>query len=364
MTVHDGMGDPSPHGSASDLDIRPSEALARTHAPALEQAMALMRRRAFDAAERCLREALAGEPENAALLLLLGQALREKGDSRAALAVLDQAASRDPQSVAIDVHRGLCQIDLGNHAAAIDTFETVAQRAPMGEHHRLLGLARRRANDFEGAARAFEMAAHMAPKDPAILVDLASIREELNQPEAALALLERGLREIGPHRQLVEAAIRALRRRGRHRDAAAWIAALLAGNPDVAWLHSQMASTLESFDRPRANAHFARARQLDPDDTRLLVAHADSLNRTRGPDEAENIAHACRLARARLETPGDLRRDARVLLGIFVRNADFESLARLGRFEELGDYYAANGQYGALHLLLAQEPPSIRLSVP
>jgi protein O-GlcNAc transferase len=87
---------------------------------------------------------------------------------------------------------------------------------------------------------------------------------------------------------------------------------------------------------------------------RLLVAQADSLNRTRGPKEAENIANACALARERLETPGDLLRDSRVLFGLFIRNADFDAAARLGSFEELGEHYATNNHYASLHLLLAQ----------
>jgi Flp pilus assembly protein TadD len=165
------------------------------------------------------------------------------------------------EAIVVQIRRGLAQLERREHVAAVDTFETVARVAPqIGEHHRLLGVARRRANDFDGALSAFETAARLAPQDPAVVVDLATIREELDQSQAALALLERGLAEIGAHKLLVEAALRALRRRGRHRDAAAWIAQLLIDNPDVAWLHAQMAFTLENLDRARANAHFARAR--------------------------------------------------------------------------------------------------------
>lgn len=326
---------------------------------ALTHARALFRERRFDAAESRIREVLSQTMDNAALLLLLGQILREQGKTQEALRTLDRAAALGSDAIETAVHRGLLQLDLRDAASAVQTFQDVAQQAPdVGEYHRLLGIARRRARDFDGARRAFEVAARLAPGDPAVIVDLAAILEELNRPDAAFSTLQSALATIGAHRLLVEATVRALRRRGRHHDAAAWITRLLTDNPEVAWLHGQMAMTLESFDRARANTYFEQARALDRADTRLLVAHADSLNRTRGPQEAENITKAYQLALDRLERPVGFRPDTRVLYGIFVRNADFGAVARLGRFEEIGDHYAATGQYSALHLLLAQAETS------
>ena len=100
--------------------------------------------------------------------------------------------------------------------------------------------------------------------------------------------------------------------------------------------------------------HFARAQELDPADPKIVIAYAESLNRTRGPKEAEYVAAAYRLARHRLDMGGDLRPDARALTAIFLRNADFASKDRLGDFETLGAYYSENGPDTALHLLLSQ----------
>lgn len=328
----------------------------------LDLAKILRDTRQYAEAEARLREALDRAGEDARLRLALGQMLRAIGRLDDAAAEFERLSQADPDDVAALIHRGLVHLDRREPAQAAVLFAAACEREPeVGENHRLLAIASRRAGDFAGAGRAFEAAWRLSPQDPQAWVDLAVHREEENRLDEALALIEQGIGRIGAHRKLVEARIVALRRRARHAEAVAWITALLKDNEKVPWLHVQMATTLLNFDRERANRHYERARELDPRDPRIVVALAESLNRTRGASEGDNIAAAYALARERMAMGGDLRPDARALTGIFLRNADFAATAALGSFEDLGEYWAATSADTALQLLLSQvETPEHR----
>ena len=321
----------------------------------LDLARLLMQTRRLDDAEHWARVAVKTHPKAVRALVGLGQILRSKGASVEAMEVLGRAAALAPRDHVPLVHQGLVLLDTRNPAEASRLFEKVIELAPdVGEHHRLAAIAARQANDFGRARTRFERALELSQKDPAAWVDLAIFREEDNRGEETLPLLERGIATVGLHRKLVEARVMAMRRRGRHGEVVNWLQQLLAENEAVAWLHSAMATTLQNFDREKANIHFRRARELDPKDAHLTTALAESLNRTRGPSEGDNIAAGYALALERLSLGGDFRPDARALAGIFIRNADFASFEKLGRFEDLGSYWAEQGSDTALQLLLSQ----------
>jgi protein O-GlcNAc transferase len=308
-----------------------------------------------DEAESWLRAGVTKFSKSARLHTLLGQALRALGRTDEALEALTTAAALAPEDPLPLVHRGLVSIDRRDAAGAVATFEAVVRLSPnVGEHHRLLAVAHRIGGDFARAGTEFEKALELAPKDPAAWVDLAVFREESNRGAETLPLLDRAIAAVGLHRRVVEARIAAMRRRGRHVEVAAWIETLLGENEAVGWLHFQLATTVQTSDRARANVHFARAVTLDPSNPHFVTTQAESLNRTRGSAEAENIAAGYQLARTRLELGGELRPDARALAGIFIRNADFDGFARLGSFETLGTYWAGAGSDTALQLLLSQ----------
>ena len=322
---------------------------------AFDQAAQAIEARKFGEAETILRGCLPQASGQARFHGLYGQALRNLARSDEARVHIDAALKLEPDNLLNRIYLGLIEIDSRDYVAAKATFELIVRRAPdNSEHHRLLGLASKFAGDFARAGQELQRAIDLAPKNVAIYRDLAALRDEQDQPNEAMAALDRGLAAIGPHRALVESKIALLRRRGRHREAAAWIESLIAANAPVGWLHYQLGLTLQSFDRNGANAQFARARELAPDDTDFLVAHAESLNRTRAPHEAESLAEAYRLARLRLERGEKLAADARPLIGIFLRCADFDAIDRLGDFESLGRRFAATGAETALHLMLSQ----------
>lgn len=321
----------------------------------LDLARLLHQTRRLDEAEHWARAAVKAHPKAARALVALGQVLRSKGEADEAIEALTRAAKLAPRDHLPLVHHGLILLDRRDPVAAGALFDKVIELSPdVGEHHRLRAIAARQANDFARAGRGFERALELAPKEPSSWVDLAVFREEDNRGDETLPLLERGIATVGLHRKLVEARVAAMRRRGRHGDVAGWLQQLLAENEAVSWLHTAMATTLQNFDREKANVHFARARELDPKDPRIVTALAESLNRTRGAKEGDNIAAGYALARERLALGGDFKPDARALSGIFIRNADFASFAALGTFEELGAHWAQQGADTALQLLLSQ----------
>nr|WP_307730331.1 hypothetical protein [Alsobacter ponti] len=183
---------------------------------------------------------------------------------------------------------------------------------------------------------------------------MAAVQDELGRNPDALATLERGIAALGARKDLVDAQIILLRRAGRRQDAIALLERLIKLNPGVAWLHVQMARSLAPVDRDRANTHFAEAMKLEPANTRTVTELAESLDRTRGPKEAENIAAAYDLARKRLGMGGNYLQDAKTLRGILIRNADYEASDSLGEFDALGTYWASAGEIAALHHMMGQ----------
>jgi len=349
-------------GKASPVVTPPAPEQTRLAVPAADdfaeafaRAARAIEARQFGEAETLLRELRPKAEGLARFHGLYGQALRNLGRADEAWDHVQTALALEPDNLLNGIYRGLIEIDRRDFTAAKATFETIVRRAPENsEHHRLLGLASKFTGDFTRAAEELQRAIDLAPKNIAIYRDLAALRDEQDQPAEAMATLDRGLAAIGPHRSLVESKIALLRRRGRHREAALWIESLIGANPPVGWLHYQLGLTLQSSDRNAANAQFARARELAPADMDFLVAHAESLNRTRSPNEAESLAEAYRLAQLRLEQPEKLAADARPLIGIFLRCADFDAIDKLGDFESLGRRFAAAGAETALHLMLSQ----------
>ena len=284
-----------------------------------------------------------------------GQLLREIGQSSLATPALERALEIDPGDILALVYSGLVCLDQGRPGDALKALRTAVEADPRSaEHRRLLAIAARRAGDFRQASEEAARALANAPENVSLWVELAQTLELQNRLTESAAALEDGVRSAGARKPLVEAKLAFLRRRGRHAEAAAWIESLLASNPDVGWLYYQLGLTKQAADRRAANVHFERARELEPQDARGVMALADSLNRTRGADEGDCIARAHQLARERLDLSPPPLADAHALLGVFLRAADFDSIDRIGSFETLGRQFARSREEAALHLLLGQ----------
>lgn len=306
-------------------------------------------------AEAVLREGLARQPKDFALNNLFGIVLKNQGRFPEAVAALEVALKADPAAPA--PLNNLCNVYLltGEGEKAKTMAERLLRRDPKpGEHHRLLGAALRLCGANEPALAAFKRARELDPRNPRSWVNAAGLLEEMGRGDEAAALLAAAPEAVAGQRAFIEARIQLLRRMGRTEAVAALLAALVARYPGEAWIAAEQARGLLATDRDSANALLRQALQRDPNDSRALMELIESLDRTRGPQEQQNIAEAYRLARQRVAMGGDLARDSRTLRNVLHRSADYAASRAIGSFEQLGEFWAKTGQISALHYHMAQ----------
>ncbi|MBF9232923.1 O-linked N-acetylglucosamine transferase, SPINDLY family protein [Microvirga alba] len=300
-------------------------------------------------------EGLARLKKDFTLTNLRGILFRRLSRYEEALACFREAGKLDSKSIMPIANAGNVYLDLHDGPRAIEAFSRIVRQMPRSsDYQRLLGMGHFYAGDLERARRLFELARQLAPNDPMPWISLANVLEETNQFETALATLDQAIARIGLTEQLMTSRLAALRRNGRFEEVVAWLQKLIVATPDDAVLHYQLGRTLTRFDRDKANECFARALALAPDDEDIIAEYAESLDRTRGPEEPKNIAQAYELAHRRKALGGNLLPDARILRNIMIRSADYAGAERLGSFEELGAYWARTNQETALHHLMGQ----------
>ena len=156
------------------------------------------------------------------------------------------------------------------------------EAAEPGGFQRLLGVGFRQAGELDQSRRRFEAARRLSPRDLNLWVDITAVQEDLGQHEAAVETVEKAIEEFGPARILLETRIKLFRRAGRYDDAIAWIERLIEKGDAEAWLYADLARTISHTDRPRANLLYKEALDRAPDDTAIMTAWADNLDRTRG----------------------------------------------------------------------------------
>jgi predicted O-linked N-acetylglucosamine transferase (SPINDLY family) len=304
-------------------------------------------------AEAAARRAQQKQRKNAETANLLGVILRRQGRLDEALRHLEESARLDRGAVAPLINRGNVLLDLRRGAEAAEAFARAARIEPRnGELRRRHGQALHQAGRFAEAEQAFRMATRLAPDDPWSWIALANVLEQTQRIAEAQATLGTALGRLGAVRELGEAQVASWRRRGLHAEALRWLEELARQRPNEAWIYLQAGHTVVGADRPRANRLYAKALELAPGDPDILVYLADSLDRTRGPDEAQNISAGYRLALRRIGLGGNLIAHAHTLRSILIRSADYDAAAGLGSFAELGSHFAGSDNVAALHHLM------------
>lgn len=293
---------------------------------------------------------LAKRPDDFDLNNLLGVCFKNLRRLDEALVHLDRACRAAPARTPPYINKGNVFLAQGNPQGAVDMFTQAVRLEPKsGECHRLLGLSRHKAGNLSEARRCLERACQLAPGNLTTFLDLIFVLEESGQGQEAEDLAEKALRKFGPRPLLVRHRAKLLRRHARHQAALDWLKSLVdAGSRDPA-VYLEAAHTVKVFSNADANPWFARALELAPEDPEILTSFSESLQRTRGPDEGQNIQQAYELALRRLALGGDLRECSQKLFSILIRCADFASLERVGTFAALGACWAGAGAITALH---------------
>jgi protein O-GlcNAc transferase len=309
----------------------------------------------LDEAEEWSRQGLLQRPTEVNLHNVLGVVLKNKGRLETAAEVFRRGLELDPANPAIWTNLGNVYLGLMDGPRIVEVYTHLTAIEPQRrDHRRLLGTGLRYSGRLEEAKALFTSIREADPDDPNIWIDITAIHEDLGEHAQALANIEAALERFGPTRHLVETRIKLFRRGGRHAEVVAWLKSLAEAEDCEAWILLELARTVSHTSKANANPMFQRAHERAPDDTQIITAWADNLDRTRGAEEAQNIAAAYQLALKRLAMGGDLRRDARTLRNIFVRAADYEALDTFGTFEDLGRHFATSGQESALHYMMSQ----------
>jgi predicted O-linked N-acetylglucosamine transferase (SPINDLY family) len=307
----------------------------------------------MEEAETWARKGVEKQARSSALSNLLGVVLKQLGRYDEALRYLKDAAALDPKNVSPAVNCGNIYIQLNNASAAAEAFaRAVAIEPNVAGHRRQLGTAYLIAGEFQRAYDEFEHALRLEPNDARTSTQRAVCLAEMGKTAESDAAFAQLIERFGPVRDLIETHLSTLRRHGRRTEALALLNSLIEAQPKEAWLHHQLARTFGGVDRRSGNKAYEQALALDPTNPDIIMDLAASLDRTRGADEPDNITAASRLAKQRVELGGNLKRHAKELRDILGRVGDYEMVAKMGSFAELGAHWAAIGKEAGLHNLM------------
>jgi len=257
--------------------LRLGEALTRLHPQSARafHLVALCERRLarHEAARIHYAQALALDPENAAIHANFANLLDELGEPIEAARHYEQALALEPDFVDALINYGLLNQQNGKPGKARALLEKAVGLAPeevRGWHGR--ALAERAAGDLKNAAAAVERAVALRPGDPTLLHLRALIATERGQPASHLFRAARAKTPQSAELALDEAI--ALYEEGHWREGFAAVAALSDAHP--AWIQAHAALAKLTWEEGRTG-DFARGFEVAaaklPDEPSIRTAH-------------------------------------------------------------------------------------------
>ena len=226
-----------------------------TNGPAdLSGARALVREGQLPEARSALEALRAEHPDDAALLLMLGEVLLAEGKSADAVPVLRRSFEIDEARERVAFQLGTALASAGDIDGALAAFDRELQ---VSQDPDVLAMARlnrsllfQRSERWGEAAEELEYALQFRPDRPEIYADLATAYLQAGKVDQAVGALDRGA-DFGlssaQHRYSVGAA---LYRAERYEDAAAQFRAAIAADPDLAEAHRSLGATLDKLAQP------------------------------------------------------------------------------------------------------------------
>ena len=217
------------------------------------------------------------------LLLTEAQALHARGDHAGAAAICRAILGKTPDDPAALHLLGVILSEVGLHSEAVPVFEHAI--ALGGAEPALLynyGMTLRSLGRMVLAARAFHLAANNNVTDVDSWSALGMTRLALKQFDTAVAALSKAL-ELAPDRAdiranlaLAQIGLGVAQQHARDFETAhANLMAAIANAPDNPQAHSNLGNVLRDMGRfGEAQAAFARALDLDPDDTAVIANRA------------------------------------------------------------------------------------------
>jgi tetratricopeptide (TPR) repeat protein len=234
--------------------------------PAFSRAWTAHRDGRLDDAERDYLATLAADPVHVDALHLLGVLRHQQGQHAAAVDLVRRAADLRPQDAALQLNLGNALKALGHLDGAIERFRNALSLAPgFPMAHYNLGNAYAAAGRHEDAADAFVKSLQLQPSDPSSHNNLGNALHALGRHQDAIAAFERALElrpgHAGAHNNL-GMALNALNRAD---EAITQFQAALAAEPRFVAAQFNLGNTLDAVGRhEEAVAAFEATLALQP----------------------------------------------------------------------------------------------------
>ncbi|CAB3652800.1 tetratricopeptide repeat protein [Trinickia soli] len=217
-------------------------------------------------AERDYRAAIEADPVHTDALHLLGVLRHQQGRHEEAADLVSRAVALRPDDAALQLNLGNALKALGRLDGAIERFRnalTLAPEFPLAHYN--LGNAYAQAGRHEDAVDAFEKSLRLQPNDASTFNNLGNALHALGRSDEAIAAFSRALAlrpgHAGAHNNL-GMAFAAL---ARPDDAVAQFRAALAAEPRYLAAHFNLGNTLDAVGRhDEAVEAFAAALALQP----------------------------------------------------------------------------------------------------
>ena len=217
-------------------------------------------------AERDYRAAIEADPVHTDALHLLGVLRHQQGRHEEAADLVSRAVALRPDDAALQLNLGNALKALGRLDGAIERFRnalTLAPEFPLAHYN--LGNAYAQAGRHEDAVDAFEKSLRLQPNDASTFNNLGNALHALGRSDEAIAAFSRALAlrpgHAGAHNNL-GMAFAAL---ARPDDAVAQFRAALAAEPRYVAAHFNLGNTLDAVGRhDEAVEAFAAALALQP----------------------------------------------------------------------------------------------------
>jgi tetratricopeptide (TPR) repeat protein len=212
-----------------------------------------------------LREAMARDPQNLPYRLVLAESCLRSKQYQCVLKVYHQILMLNAESAEADMLAGEALDEMGDHAGAIKQFRAAVKADPkQPDVHFGLGYLLWTQNQFEEAARQFQLEVDNAPNDAQALAYLADSNVRVNHPEVARPILEKALR-LNPRQELAYLDLGILdAAAGEKEEALREFKTASRLNPDDVQVHWRLARLYESMGRTKeARSEFAQTKHLN-----------------------------------------------------------------------------------------------------
>jgi tetratricopeptide (TPR) repeat protein len=234
--------------------------------PVFERAFAAHRDGRLDDAERGYRATLDGNPKHVDALHLLGVLRHQQGQHAEAAALVRRAVNLRPEDAALQLNLGNALKALGQIDDAIEQFRnalTLAPSFPMAHYN--LGNAYASLGRHEDAADAFEKSLRLQPDDASSHNNLGNALHALGRHTEAIASFRRALELRPGHAGALNNMGMSLNALGRADEAIPRFQAALATEPRFVAAHFNLANTFDATGRhAEAVASFEAALSYQP----------------------------------------------------------------------------------------------------